>query len=288
MIRNSRSLLNVGMIIFLAVFISVFYYSQNTEESIPRLSTLTLNEITNIRISRTDGNDILFIKESDDIWYMIKPYYLKAHQFRIKTLLSLTQATVTKKYDIKTLDLSQYALDKPRAQITFNNTEIRFGKTNPLNNMRYFLAEGKMTLLSDQVYPLVSAQASSFIDLSLLPENFSLTKIQTPATSILLNNENKWVNADNEAKHDHLNADQVQTLLQHWNSAQAFAVHRYMPRKQLGQIEVSSQTKTLIFQITDDDPWLILALPDLNIEYHLDSSQKNNLLGIVPSENDDA
>ncbi len=286
--KNNRSLVNIAMVIILTIFIVIFYNKQNTSENFKHLTSLSTEEITNIKISRPDGKDILFIKEPDNTWYMAKPYFLKAHQFRVNTLLSLSQARVTKTYDIQSLDLSQYALDKPRASITFNNTEVRFGKNNPLNAMRYFLAEGKMTLLTDQVYPLVSAQASSFIDLSLLPDKFGITKIQTPTVSILLDNNGKWVNSHNEANKTKLNADQIQSLLQHWNSAQAFAVHKYLSRKQLGKIEISSQTKTLIFHITDDDPWLILAFPDLNIEYHLDISQKNNLYGTAPPEKPDA
>jgi len=288
MIKNSRSLLNIGMVIFLSIFIVIFYNTQNTDNTTLRLSNLSLDEVTNIKISRSSGDDILFIKEADDLWYMIKPYYLKAHQFRINTLLSLTQMPVPKKYDVNSLDLSQYALDSPRASITFNTTEIRFGKTNPLNDMRYFLAEQKMMLISDKIYPLVSAQASSFIDLMILPDQYKITKIQTPAASILLDNGGTWVNDHHTPNKVKLNTDQIQSLLQNWKSARAFAVHKYLARKQLGQIEIYSPTKSLMFQITDDDPWLILALPDLNIEYHLDSSQKDNLFGIFKQEVPDA
>jgi len=283
--NDKRGLLNIGMVILLTIFIIVFYSQQETNEKRERLSNLSLKEITHIKINRPQGNDISFIKNADDIWYMTKPYQLKAHAFRINTLLGLTQTPVNERYDISSLDLSKYALDAPLASITFNNTEIRFGKTNPLNQMRYFLAENKMSLLTDTIYPLVSAQPSSFINLSLLPDSFEITNITTPTASVFLNDNGKWKNASNSKK---LNADQIQSLLQHWRSAQAFAVHKYLARKQLGQIEISSQTKTLIFRITDDDPWLILAFPELNIEYHLDNSQKNYLYGIFETEQPDA
>ena len=276
------------MVIFLTIFIIIFYNQQNTPENIQKLSHLDIEEITRIKIHRPEDQDILFLKENDGLWHMKKPFSLKAHQFRITTLLSLTQSPVEKSYDISSLDLSQYTLDKPLAQIVFNDTDILFGKTNPLNNKRYFLAENKMALIIDQIYPLASAQPSSFIDLSLLPEHFSITKIQTPAVSILLDDDNNWFNTQEQAVKGKLNADQIQSLLQHWNKAQAFAVHKYLPRKQLGQIEIGSRTKTLIFQITDNEPWLILALPELNIEYHLDHSNKDILYGIFKADQPDA
>jgi len=286
--KNSRNLLNIGMVVFLTIFIIIFYNIQNTPENIQKLSHLDIEEITRIKIHRSEEQDIIFLKEKNGLWHMKKPYSLKAHQFRIATLLSLTQTPVEKSYNISSLDLSQYALDKPLAHIIFNDTEILFGKTNPLNNKRYFLAENKMALINDQIYPLASAQPSSFIDLSLLPENFSITKIQTPAVSILLDNDNNWINAQEEAVKAKLNADQIQSFLQHWNKAQAFAVHKYLPRKKLGQIKISSQSKRLIFQITDNDPWLILALPELNIEYHLDNSNEDILYGIFKVDQPDA
>jgi len=286
--NNSRGLLNIGMVIFLTVFIVIFYNKQNTPEDIQKLSHLNLDEITRIIINRPENQDILFLKESDGLWHMKNPYSLKAHQFRINTLLSLTQTPVEKSYDINSLDLSQYSLDKPLARITFNNTEILFGKTNPLNNKRYFLAENKLALINDQLYPLASAQASSFISLDLLPENYSITKIHTPVVNLLLDRDNNWINAPNNTSKLKLNADQIQSLLQHWNKAQAFAVHKYLPRKNLGQIEISSANKNLVFQISDDDPWLILALPELNIEYHLDNSLKAHLFGSTSVDQPDA
>lgn len=276
------------MIIFLAIFIVIFYNKTNAPDNIQHLSSLSLNEINFIKISRADDEDIIFKKEADDTWYMTQPYQLKAHQFRIKTLLNLTQTPINKIYDIKDLDLRQYALDAPRARITFNKTQIHFGKTNPLSDMRYFLAEGKMSLIADQTYPLVSAQASSFIDLKLIPDNYPITKIQTPAINIFQSNDTTWSNSQNVTGKNTLNSDQIQTLLQHWKSAQAFAVHKYLPRKHLGKIEINSHTKILIFHITDDDPWLILAFPDLGIEYHLDASQKDLLFGIMPADKIDA
>lgn len=215
---------------------------------------------------------------------MTQPYNIKAHQFRINTLLGLTQTPVDTPYSIESLDLTAYALNPPRAKITFNQTDVLFGKINSINKKRYLLANKKMFLLNDQIYPLVSAQAASFVNLSLIPDDFNINRIETPSTAIQFTNNSVW-EASNKNK---LNADQIQSLIQHWKSAQAFAVHKYMPRKKLGKIIISSETKSITFAITDDDPWLIIALPELNIEYHLDNSLKNILYGNLKPDSPDA
>jgi len=281
---NSRILLNMGLFIFLALTLLFFIDKKNDDKNIQRLSSLSLEKIETIHIPRKNNTGILFIKNNNNIWDMRKPYKIKAHQFRIKTLLKLTQTPVEKKLNTETLNLTDYALDPPRARIIFNTTEIAFGKTNPVNSKRYLLAENKMLMLLDQAYPLVSAQAASFVDLSLVPDNFELLKIQTPVADIKLRNDKTWESTGSIF----LNTDQIQTLIQNWKSAQAFAVHKYMPRNNLGELKISSKTKTLIFKITDDDPWLILALPDIGIEYHLDKPLKNTLSGISPKDTPDA
>ena len=284
LVMNSRTWVNIGLFVFLA-FAIFFFISRDNIDVSQRLSSLDSDAITSIHIPREQNKDILFKKNiTDSVWYMTAPYQVKAHQFRINTLLGLTQTPVNKSYGTNALTLSDYALSPPRARILFDTTEIAFGKTNPINNKRYLLTENKIFLINDLIYPLVSAQASGFIDLSLLPSNFKITNLQTPATRIQLNKNGLW-SALNENK---LNADQIQSLLQHWKSAQAFAVHKYMPGKNIGKIEIGSATKSIIFEITDDDPWLILALPETGIEYHLDKSLLNVLYGIIAPDASDA
>ncbi len=279
---NKRSLVNILLFVILLCFIVFFINKKNSPAEVQRLSSLDISEITEIFIPRKQGKNIRFRKTETSNWYMLEPYQIKAHSFRINTLLSLTQTPVNTAYAIEQLELSDYALDKPRAIIIFNNTQIKFGKSNPMNNKRYLLSENKMFLVYDQLYPLVNAQAVSFIDLSLLPEDFQIVKIQTPAVDIQLQNS-QWQSTDNK-----LNADQIQSLLQHWRSVQAFAVHKYLARKQLGEIKIYSKTGNLTFIVSDTDPWLILALPQLGIEYHLDKSFKNRLFGQIEASPDNA
>lgn len=281
---NKRSLLNLFLFIFLVSAIFIFYNKRRETDTSLYLTSLNADDITLITITKPDNREFVFEKKPGSLWYMTQPFQLKAHQFRINTLLKLLRTPVSKTYDTGSLDLSHYALLKPRAKIKFNDTEILFGKTNPVNNKRYLLVDNKISLILDQTYPLVSAQAASFIGLSLLPNNFNINRIKTPASSIYLDNDGKWTSTEKAS----LNADQIQVLLSNWRSAKAFAVHKYLKRKDLGKIEISSETKTLIFQITDEEPWIVLALPDLNIEYHIDKSQKNSLYGIFKKVTPDA
>jgi len=276
---NSRTLVNLLLFTFLLASAGWFVYKKNKPIEVTRLTSLKLDEINHIRIPKNNGTDIVFNKTQSvkgiTIWEMLSPYQIEAHQFRVNTLLSLTQTPVDKLYPASDINLADFALDKPRANIFFNKVSVSFGKSNTLNNKRYIMSENNMALLADQLYPLVSAQPSTFISLKPLADNIAINSIKLPDLNITRNDENNWQASPGNT----LNPNQIQAIITHWKTAQAFSVHRYLQRKQLGSIEIKTQGKKIIFIISDDDPWLILARPDLNIEYHLDSSYKNKLLG---------
>jgi len=271
---NNRNKLNLALLVLLIS--GVFFASiKDKPVEIKRLTALDISTIQKIQIPRDQDKSISFFKNQHGVWHMQRPYALKAHQFRINTLLSLTQLPIEKRYKTKNLQLSDYALDPPRAIIKFDNSSVSFGKTNPLSQQRYLLTNNEMFLAMDQSYPLVSAQAASFLDLSLLPDNFNIVKIKTPDTDIFLDNDGKWQSGgDNK-----IDEQQIKTFLHNWSTTQAFAVHKYLERKQLGEITLYSETTSISFTISDTDPWLILALPDTGIEYHMDKSLSNGLLG---------
>lgn len=278
---SSRTLTNIILLVVLLALAGFYVFKNNQPADTNRLTQLSLDEINTIRIPREDNFEIILQKKisttNEATWFMIKPYSIKAHQFRVNTLLSLTQTPVTESYDSKPLNLSHYALDKPRARIVFNSTEILFGATNPLNNKRYFLSNHKLTLLDDQIYPLVSSQAATFVDLNLLHEK-DISSISLPDLKIFKTEDGHWNSSSTNSSKNNLTADKIQSLLDNWRHAQAFAVHRYMPRKQLGKIEITTADSMITFELSDNDPWLIIARADLGIEYHMDSSLAKSLL----------
>jgi len=279
---NSRTFINILLLLVLLSFIGLYVNSKNTTTEVKRLTSLSLNEITSIRIPHGDKADIVLQKQTlangEARWNMLEPYSIKAHSFRVNTLLSLSQLPIDESFDSTTLNLQHYALDKPRARIIFNSTEIAFGKTNPLNNKRYLKSENRLVLINDETYPLVSAQAASLVDLMLLHDK-NISTLTLADLKIEKTPNAHWKSSSKEIPDNALTADQIQSLLENWRGAQAFAVHKYMPRKKLGTIKITIGDAVINFELSDDDPWLILARRDLGIEYHLDSSQKQKLFG---------
>ena len=204
---------------------------------------------------------------------MTQPYAMPAHEFRIQSLLGLPGANSDKHYDTSDIDLDTYGLQTPGAHIQFNNTHIYFGKTNPVTGFRYVQINNTMHLLLDNLYPLIRSQATSFVDLALLPDKAKIKRLNLPDIE-LVHAQKGWSSST-----QNITADQIHTLLQSWHYAKAFATHGYTQRESLGQIKIEfDQHKTIEFSITAEQPWMILARADMGIEYHLDASQKSALL----------
>lgn len=282
---KSRLLLNIFMAAVL-VGIILFINQSNKQETTNKLTSLSSKDITKIVIFRDSGN--INFEKKDRQWIMTHPYKTPAHQFRIETILELLDSTPESIYDISNKDLKKYDLDSPRVTLQFNDKKIAFGNTNPINNNRYLKIDNSLALVKEKIYPLISSQPTSFVDLALLPGDNKISRLNLPGIELSKDETGKWMSQAEEQ----YSADDIQNLLQNWQSAKAFATHAYMQRKDLGQIEIKLQNDdTIIFHITDKKPWLILGRPDLDIEYHLDDSQIKQLLepsSIESSNQDDA
>jgi hypothetical protein len=181
------------------------------------------------------------------------------------------------------MKLTKYKLDKPRTTIRFgddtNDTLFEFGSANPINRLRYVKVGDRIHLIDDNFYPLVSSQIGTLISQTLLPGSDTITALRLTDISLVRSDEGKWqVTPENSE----LSTDAINAVVDEWQHAQAFGVHDYLQREQLGKVSVTTRSngigQTVDFVITDIDPWLIIARPELGIEYHFDAEFYDRLL----------
>ncbi len=269
---QTRWLLNIFLLLVVVILATFVYFSSDTQQQKLSLTNTEKQSIQTITIPREQG-DIRLRKQNTE-WIMESPYQLPAHEFRINNLLDLLSTNVDKAYAVDDLDLKQYGLEPPRAIIRFNETEIQFGKINPVSLQRYIRVDEKLFLINDKLYPLISSQPSSFVDISPLPKNINIHKISLPDFSVVKNEQGLW-QADKQNQNQ---ADRIQQLIENWQSTQAFGVHAYMQRPSLGKITIEYAQSHIQFDITGYEPWLVLARPDAGVEYHFDAGFRSKLL----------
>ena len=185
------------------------------------------------------------------------------------------------KYTSAEIDSKKTGLDKPKTTIQFNKQVIAFGIINPATNLRYIKLNNSIYTIEDVYYPLISSHFGTLVSLNLLPPGSEPTKLILQNQTIFKDEKGRWrSNIDSSA-------DNVSRTLEHWSHDQAFGVHQYLQRKELGEvfIYISSSPQPIRYQVTDTDPWLIIARPEIGLEYHLDIEAYDKL--ISPAENKD-
>lgn len=270
---KSRLLINALLLILIAV-VGFFAIStdNNKTDSPQTLSTITTELITNISIRHNQR--IVTIEKNESHWQLTAPINIPANDFRIGTVLKLLNTASHARYVAKTLDLNKFGLQTPDTSITLNEHNIDFGIANPINNYRYVKLNNEVHLIDDHFYPLITSQIGTLAARTLLPPNTRISKMILPEQTLALDFDIKWFSTKA------ISADAITETLEHWKNTEAFGVHDYKERMPLETIEVFTwgNDEPIVFLITDVDPWLIIARPDIKLEYHFNLEFYDSLL----------
>ena len=286
-LMNNRNLLNLALLLAAAILAFIIYQSEQSSTELKRISEIHFDkkvaDITSLAIEH-NGRRTRLEKREDDRWQIIEPVSIAANNFRIDTILKLAEAPIHNSYPASELDadkigLGQSEKDDPGQNdnmtiVSIGDKRLRFGIINPVTNLRYIQIDETIYTIEDVYYPLLSSHFGTLVSLNLLPENSSIEKLVLINQTISKDDNDRWQsNIDTSA-------DDIATILESWKTVQAFGIHEYMQREQLGEVFVYLQgsKEPLAFQITDTDPWLILARPELGLEYHLDLEAYDKLI----------
>jgi sporulation protein YlmC with PRC-barrel domain len=284
---NNKNLLNLALLLVVATLAFIIYQSEETSTELDRLSNIEIDdEVTDITslVIEHNGRRTKLEKNADNQWQITEPVSIAANNFRINSILKLATAPIHNSYPISQLDADKIGLGRPDASHTerSDNTTIvsigdkmlRFGIISPVTNLRYIQVGENVYTIEDVYYPLLSSHFGTLVSLSLLPESNSIEKLVLINQTISKDANGRWQsNTDTSA-------DGITAILEDWRALQAFGIHEYMQRNQLGEVLVYLEGKEtpISFQITDTDPWLILARPELGLEYHLDVEAYDKLI----------
>jgi len=160
---DRRKRLNLLLLLILVALITVAWLQPGRERPAApsRLTGLHPVQITRILIERPGKTVVRLLKKQE--WRLVAPVKAAADPSRVAILLALTQARVQAHFPAAGRDLAPFHLDRPLAQISFNDTLIRFGGTAPLNQYRYVLLAGEIYLVNDQSFYLLQAGSSALI-----------------------------------------------------------------------------------------------------------------------------
>lgn len=272
----TKNVLNFILMFIVVVLIIVIYSSHEKSTELNKLTTTNIDTITNIVISR-NKHDVNLNRNNDNTWTITQPVQIAANNFRIGSLLKIINAPVHSQYTVEEIDPSSTGLSNSTTFLKLNQTNIKFGIVNPVTNLRYIQIDNNIYTIEDVYYPLINSHFSTLVSFSLLPPETDIEKIILPDHTIQKDEDNHWSSIPESS------AKAISDTLTIWKESQAFGVHEYIQRKNLGEISVylKDSNKALQFVITDKEPWLIIARPKIGLEYHLEIESHSQLIRLT-------
>lgn len=277
--------------ILLLLVVGLFWFSQHSSNkeadsnSVHLLTSLNPADINTIDIQKRQKNDIKLMRNNTP-WQLMSPYPAPASQTRINLILSLLKTPVHGEFQpMDTSSLAQFGLDRPTAIVSMNNESFAFGDVESISKRRYVLYQHMIYLIDDDVTPLLTANADSFIDNRLIAEHNTIEKISLPHSldnSDVLQIDNvdgQWHSDDKK-----LTADQLKILIDSWQFAYATQVRKLaqetlatLPAPQIKVwLKGQQQPVSLILQTTTNN--FTLVNPDLGLEYIFPMAMSTQLL----------
>jgi hypothetical protein len=277
---SSRSLLNLALLCLAGVLVLVIVYQPGiTPEAAPQtVTTLTAENISHIQVMRATREPLAFTRRADN-WFLTGNRELPASDFQIRSLLAILQAESTRSYTADSLDLETLELEPPLATLILDDTQLKIGATDALDKLRYVQAGDTVFLVTDRYQHLINSDWPGFVARRLLPAQAKLSRLQLPEFSLSLGADSQWQLSPANAA---VSPAALQTLIANWEQAAAYYVRHYQDQVTAGTItlEFSDNTEPVTLQVMAHTPELVLARPELGIQYHLQGDMKETLLAL--------
>lgn len=263
---RARLLLNLCLLVLVAGLGLFLVYGGGREETPAEvtLTSLAPETITHINVARGGQDEIRFVRQSG-VWMMEYPLAQRAHDLRLETMLKLLSAHSYAQYPAAAVSLSRFKLDQPQVTITFNDTLVGFGDTNPLGNQRYVLVNNTVHIINDALFQQLQAPPHFFLSTRLLPEHAVISAILLPGHAI------RWQGSAWTVEPGiSLGADAIVQLVNAWRDAQAISISEYEDTAPAERVRIEMEKQeALDFLIVSPPPQLILARADLGLQYHI-------------------
>ncbi len=264
---QTKNLLNIVLLFTLALLLTITFWPADTPTpGAPATiaSSLDRESVNTLTVTRKGYPSIVLHKKEQQWWLQNPPLPAKKHL--VTELLALLESKSLIRYPLSEINPQQIGLEKPSLCIKYNQKSACFGDRNPLNQLRYLQFGTHVHMIYDTLSHQLSGVPADYVSPRLLPEGARITAL-TLDNLTLQHNQGRW---QITPQPEHYSADQAQQLLDNWQRARALLVAPYQATDSEATIEVTLENqKPIRFELVSSEPELILARPELGIQYHL-------------------
>lgn len=264
---NKRLLLNLLMLITLLGLVALTVYKPGIDvpaENAP-LTTLDSEQISRIDITR--AGSAVNLERRDNGWWVTNDIPVPADQNQVDTLLRLASLSPVRSYPATEFDPTQLHLEPALATLRLNDTELRFGDTEPLDNLRYVRVGDRISLISDNYQNMLQGTRTQFASRKLLSDTADIVGITLPNLKLSKPEAGTWLI---EPEPERISADAAPKLVEAWATASALWVRNYQPSENSTPVSIDlADGQHIKFELRQNDRETVLARPDLGLEYNL-------------------
>jgi hypothetical protein len=274
---SKRWLINYVLIVLIVLFTYIGNRSgvEPGYKSESRITSLKLQDINRISIQTADDN--INLTRANGQWQIVSPIQWLANNITIERILGIASSETDSKLPASGIDLSTIGLQFPKAILSLNDTPIHFGATNQIRDRRYLLVHSTVFLLPDRHLPFITSGISGLIDQRLLPRALALSTLQIGPLKITQTQNGEWLDSNNTSSPDQLN-----TLIENWQTLRASRIRAFKKKaaplqKITAGLDNGNEVEFFLMSIK---PEIIIARPDLGLQYYFKKDHYYNLLAV--------
>lgn len=279
---RGRLLLNLGLALLVGALMLVVWLrpGQEPPPAPDPLTALTAGAIERIEITPPHGEPFVLEKRAG-AWFLTTPAQVPARQHRVDSLLGL--ATTPRRAALaEGTPQADFGLGPPRGRVRFDDVEIAFGDSNPVEFRRYVATGGATYLIDDGYFHHLSSSWAEWVDLRLLPAGATLERAELPAYTLERDAEGGYsLRPEDSAP----SADALARRAQDWTLVQAIQAHAgRTPPGDAPELALSYRAEgedapiTLRFALERQAGAVLLHRRDLPLAYELPLQEAERLL----------
>ena len=155
---SSIQRLNLFLLIIIMILAALKFLPKDSEYY--SLTTVAPDNIQSITIS--SQNRQLVFKRNDQQWLLVSSPEQAIEKRTLSKLLGILKTHSYRQFENTENNLSAFGLNAPLYQLTLDKLFIRFGITDPVENLRYVLLNDKIHLINDLYLQFFLADESFF------------------------------------------------------------------------------------------------------------------------------
>jgi hypothetical protein len=270
---NSRSLLNVVLLVLVAATGAILYFRPEPKPDVVyAVLPAALEDVRRIELERTTGMRVVLTRESGQ-WRMQVPVSGRLEDIALARILDIGRVKTAQRMPAS--DLGRFELDKPWARVRFDSHAIEFGMSNPLTQELYVRSGEHVYALPARYAANIPGAASKLLAHRLFGGDEQPVAFRLERFSVR-KQDDRWQLEPGGAA---ASQDDLLRWVDHWRLASSIITQPQTDARAQGSIEVDLRDgRTLRFRITAMNPDFVLRREDERLEYHFPSGLAGVLL----------